>query len=183
MNPVKRIPTCHELKLASRVERARILFEPGGYLPSSEVRCKPEANSPPDVQEFSMGASTSSAMLNPNAQPPAITAQTLTSNSGDGSDFSQGTSQRAARGKGIYKSQVAPPACDKQARQPDRDCEQELPRGLGVPRHEPQSRTIITVVFSIIGGRSGGVGFTASLQQKDKVGLRNKSRVGAGNET
>lgn len=39
LNPMQRIPTPHELKLAERVERARLIFGPGGYLP---VVCKAE---------------------------------------------------------------------------------------------------------------------------------------------
>lgn len=36
MNNSERIPTLHELKLAGRVERAKALFGPGGYLTISE---------------------------------------------------------------------------------------------------------------------------------------------------
>lgn len=37
MDHKDRIPTLHELKLAARVERARALFGPGGYLPAPEI--------------------------------------------------------------------------------------------------------------------------------------------------
>ncbi|CAM9362061.1 unnamed protein product, partial [Scytosiphon promiscuus] len=41
MNRTERIPTLHELKLAGRVERARALFGPGGYLdPASTTQTK-----------------------------------------------------------------------------------------------------------------------------------------------
>ena len=38
MDRRERIPTLHELKLAGRVERARALFGPGGYLPQTLTR-------------------------------------------------------------------------------------------------------------------------------------------------
>lgn len=44
MDPLQRIPTLHELKLAARVERARALFGPGGYLPAGGKKSSQKAS-------------------------------------------------------------------------------------------------------------------------------------------
>lgn len=47
MNRTERIPTLHELKLAGRVERARALFGPGGYLDPSVTTTRTRDNGLP----------------------------------------------------------------------------------------------------------------------------------------
>lgn len=66
LNLTQRIPTPHELKLAERVERARLIFGPGGYLPvvykaeggrraATEQREGKDVGCPPNAQVISSG--------------------------------------------------------------------------------------------------------------------------------
>lgn len=66
MDPLQRIPTQHEIRLAARVKRARALFGPGGYLLARETSSRKADTSEPRIAEGQMGEVTGSQACTPH---------------------------------------------------------------------------------------------------------------------
>lgn len=173
MNRSERIPTLHELKLAGRVERARALFGPGGYLCVSEAMTEPAETHGP-------------------ASAPAPPRH---SGGGDGERSREGSRQSgsggedtAERGKRQKEDNerhtLQPASSPEHGRRNPTKMNQGSPRPMaleetriGVVAEEDLGRAgrfrakrgaVTTVTLVIVGGRPGGRGFT-NLEQSGKV--------------
>lgn len=190
MNRSERIPTLHELRLAGRVERARALFGPGGYLDL----CVSEKTKPP---ERGHGGPAATAP----AKHPGVAveveegednkARNISSTAVEGSRRGNGGGGAAREGKRPeeghkdHSSPSPPPPSSSSLAEhgrvptktnvgPPRPALEKtrldgVGEGSGRAGRTGATRGAVTIVtLTIVGGRAGGRGFT-NLEQSGKV--------------
>lgn len=181
MNRRERIPTLHELKLAGRVERARALFGPGGYLSISEKktpakRYGPAASPAPPKQPVGLEGEEREDSQGRNSISTAV--ESSLQGSGGGDKRKEGKRPE----ENNEEHSLPPPSSAEHGRLPTKAfsgppsplLEETRLDGAGDKGSRRAGRTratggvVTTVTFTIVGGRPSGRGFT-NLEQSGKV--------------
>lgn len=181
MNRGERIPTLHELKLAGRVERARALFGPGGYLGVPE-RMKPATprHGPAAAASLKHPEQGKDEGGEDDARSTPAAFERLQRGNGDGDATKEGSRTKEDSNNGerslqsssldharsqtkIYPASPRPTVEEKRPGGIDRE---GLRRRVG--RTWGTGGAVTTVTLTIVGGRPKGRGFT-NLEQSGKV--------------
>lgn len=179
MDRRERIPTLHELKLAGRVERARALFGPGGYLPRTLTG--EAAQGTPHESTAVAGVEQSPTLRqHKGVEHPRDTADVLFSKATGGNRISATNTredERKMEGDGPSvidndddetKAQLKPALFTRSKREPGATRKATVRTDSTPPLSKETRNEITTVTLTIIGGGTGSRSF-AYLPQGSKV--------------
>lgn len=184
MKRSERIPKLHELRLAGRVERARALFGPGGYLsvpdePKSAEKGGPAATARPEDAVEGEGQRRGEAQA---TETKPLTAVEGSHERGGGRDDAAAT-DKYPKEEGSEEHSSQPSSAEHgrtttkaSHRGPPPGPALEATRLDGVGEENSRSARrlraakggVTTVTLTIVGGRPNGLGFT-NLEQSGKV--------------
>lgn len=174
------IPTLHELNLAGRIERAKVIFGPGGYLPTARYEIgshDPEEGFMPrkniQVSKISRGVADQSRQQERNKRRQDV---------GEMQDLEHTRSQALCDGgssatngqddvcNSNESGQASSPKYQGHTKPVSKPLQTKAVGGPSTAALSEERRVMTTITLTIVGGRSGGQGFT-NLQQKGKVWL------------